>query len=63
MRSLAEMIASRLPDSRTGLPADLAAAMLAESQLGLLHHWLTGREAVKPEGIAEALVAAAQSLP
>lgn len=63
MRSLAEMIASRLPDSRTGLPADLAAAMLAESQLGLLLHWLTGHDPVKPDSIAEALVVAAQTLP
>lgn len=55
VRALAEMIAPHLP--ALILPADLAAAQLAEGQLALLHHWLTGREAVKPERIADALVA------
>ena len=55
VRGLAEMIAPHLP--ALTLPTDLAAAQLAEGQLGLLHHWLTGRDAVKPEQIADALIA------
>lgn len=62
VRSLAEMIEANLPKGdAVPIPAGLAAAMLAESQLGLLWHWLTGRDAVAPERIAAALLASGRA--
>jgi AcrR family transcriptional regulator len=62
VRCLAEMIEGNLTlSARAPLPATLVAAMLAESQLGLLLHWLTGRDAVKPEEVAAALTASSRA--
>jgi AcrR family transcriptional regulator len=61
VRCLAEMIEANLPKGDSPIPAGLAAAMLAESQLGLLWHWLSGRDAVAPERIAAALVASGRA--
>ncbi len=41
---------------RAGPPLSLMALQLAESQIGLVAHWLTGRFHVGPAIVAEALV-------
>jgi AcrR family transcriptional regulator len=43
--------------ARSQLPTSLMALQLAESQIGLVAHWLSGRFHVGPNVVAEALVA------
>jgi AcrR family transcriptional regulator len=63
VRTLAEQIAPRLPDARTLLvPAPLAAAEIAEAQLGLINAWITGRRPCAAEDMAAALAASARAL-
>jgi AcrR family transcriptional regulator len=61
VRSLTEAVEANLPPGAGTLPGGLVAAMIAESQLGLLLHWVIGRDAVGPEEIAAALVASARA--
>jgi AcrR family transcriptional regulator len=57
VRTLARMIEPRLPRSaRTTLPAGLIALLVAESQLALITHWLTGKFALQPEAVATMLI-------
>ena len=63
VRTLADQIAPRLPDARTLLiPAPLAAAQIAEAQLGLIHAWITGRSACAAADMATALAASARAV-
>jgi len=62
VKSLAALIETRLSAIRRGtasrlsLPRSLTALMIAESQIALVTHWLTGRFASKSETIAAALI-------
>jgi AcrR family transcriptional regulator len=47
---------SRAGRGRSRMPRSLLALMIAEMQIALIVHWLTGAVAVKSEVIAEALV-------
>ena len=49
-------LGSRAGRGRTRMPRSLLALTIAEMQIGLIVHWLTGAVAVKSEVIAEALV-------
>lgn len=63
VRTLADQIATRLPDARTlSIPAPLAAAQIAEAQLGLIGAWISGRSACSAGDMAEALAASAQAI-
>jgi AcrR family transcriptional regulator len=64
VRHLAGLIEQHLPGtarseraSRLQLPRSLMALQLAETQIGLIAHWLTGRFNVRPDIVAETLVA------
>jgi AcrR family transcriptional regulator len=63
VKSLAAVIEPRLPPAaRTGsmrplIPRSLVALTVAEMQIGLITHWLTGRLSLKSEVIAVALIA------
>ena len=64
---LAQMIEPRIATvarhahARPVLPVPLIALQLAEAQIGLLTHWLTGKTAAKPEAIAQALIASTRA--
>ena len=63
VRTLAEQIGPRLPDARTLLVATpLAAAQLAEAQLGLINAWITGRSFCAADDMANALAATTRAL-
>lgn len=63
VRTLARMIERRLPRSgRARLPAGLTALVVAESQIALVAHWLTGRFAVQPEAVAAMLITNTRTL-
>lgn len=63
VRSLAALIEPRLTAAaRTGgmralIPRSLVALTIAEMQIALVTHWLTGRFSLKPEVVAVALIA------
>jgi AcrR family transcriptional regulator len=52
----------RLTHARPHLPLPLTALQLAEAQIGLIANWLTGKPALKPDAIAEAMIASTQGL-
>ena len=57
VRTLARMIESRLPrNPRATLPAGLIALLVAESQIALITHWLTGKFSLQPEVVAAMLI-------
>ena len=63
VRTLADQITPRLPDARTLLiPAPLAAAQIAEAQLGLINAWITGHRACAAEDMATALAASSRGM-
>lgn len=68
VRCLAEMIVPRLSAvsrnarGRPILPLPLIATQIAEAQIALVTHWLTGNIAVKPEAVAEALIGTTQAM-
>jgi len=55
-RLLASMVAERLAGAPLRLPAELAAAQLAEAALAPLRAWMRGEAAAKPAAVAESLV-------
>jgi AcrR family transcriptional regulator len=63
VKSLAALIEPRLPlPARTGglrplIPRSLAAIMIAEMQISLITHWLTGRYTLSAESVAQMLIA------
>jgi AcrR family transcriptional regulator len=62
-RTLAGQIAPRLPDARTLLiPAPLAAAQVAEAQLGVIGAWLSGHSPCPAVDMAAALAAASRAI-
>lgn len=63
VRTLADQIAPRLPDARTLLiPAPLAAAQVAEAQLGVIGAWLSGHSTCPALDMATALAAASRAI-
>ena len=63
VRTLARMIERRLPRSaRAKLPAGLIALVVAESQIALIAHWLTGNFSVQPEVLAAMLITNTRTL-
>ena len=65
--SLAELIEPRLARTRTPaaqarIPRSLAALVLAETQIALVTHWLSGSAAVKAEAVADQLIGATRAL-
>jgi AcrR family transcriptional regulator len=67
VRSLAALIEPQLPRARgvavqAHLPTSLAALVVAEMQIALITHWLTGNAAVKSEIVAAQLVTATHAL-
>ena len=63
VRTLADQLAPRLPDPRTlVIPAPLAAAQIAEAQLGLIHAWITGRSACAPAAMAAAMASTSRAI-
>jgi len=63
VRTLARMIERRLPRSaRAKLPAGLIALVVAESQIALIAHWLTGKFSVQPEVVAAMLITNTRTL-
>ena len=63
VRTLARIIERRLPRSaRTKLPAGLVALLVAESQIALIAHWLSGRFSVPPETVAATLITNTRTL-
>jgi AcrR family transcriptional regulator len=67
VRCLAEMIEPRLAlvvrhtRARPALPLPLIALQIAEAQIGLIVGWITGKPGVKPDAVAEALIAATRA--
>lgn len=65
-RVTAKLIEPRLEKLTRGarplLPLPLAALQIAEAQLGLIVGWLTGRSAVNPRDMAEALIRTTHAL-
>ena len=59
VRTLARLIAARQP---RGARSELKSLVVAEMQLALLSHWLTGRFSVQPEAVAAMLIANTQAL-
>ena len=65
---LAGMIEPRLAKvarqarANPALPLALIATQIAEAQIALITHWLTGRAQIKPPVLAEALIAATRAL-
>jgi AcrR family transcriptional regulator len=61
VKSLAALIeprlAARTGGSRSDVPRSLVALMIAEMQIALITHWLSGRSTLKAELIAATLVA------
>ena len=55
-------LANLLRDARPLTPVPLAALQIAETQLGLIVGWLTGRSAMKPIDLATALVRTTHAL-
>jgi AcrR family transcriptional regulator len=55
-RLLAAMVAERLGDAPLSLPAELAAAQLAEAALAPLRAWVRGEAPAKPAAMAETLI-------
>jgi AcrR family transcriptional regulator len=68
VKSLAALIEPRLTRAaRTGgmrlrIPRSLVALTVAEMQIALITHWLTGGFSLKPEVIAEALIASTRTM-
>jgi len=63
VRTLARMIERRLPRSaRPKLPAGLIALVVAESQIALIAHWLTGKFSVQPDAVAAMLITNTRAL-
>jgi hypothetical protein len=67
VRSLASLIEPQLPRARGAavqarLPNSLAALVVAEMQIALITHWLTGNAAVKVDIVAAQLVTATHAL-
>jgi AcrR family transcriptional regulator len=65
--SLAALIEPRLPRSRqasvpTRIPRALAALVVAEMQISLVTHWLTGCASVQAEDVAEQLICGTRAL-
>ncbi len=65
--SLAALIEPRLPRLRTSalqerIPRPLAALVVAEMQIALVTHWLTGYPGIKAEVVAEQLVGGTRAL-
>jgi AcrR family transcriptional regulator len=62
VKSLAALIEPRLTragtggKTRTGVPRSLVALMIAEMQIALIAHWLSGRYSLKSEPIAATLI-------
>ncbi len=65
VKCLGEMIEPRLAAAarraRPVLPLKLIALQIAEAQIALVAHWLLSAAAVKPEAVAEALIAQTQA--
>jgi AcrR family transcriptional regulator len=55
-------LAKLVRDARPLIPLPLAALQIAETQLGLIIGWLTGRNAAKPIELAKALVRTTHAL-
>jgi AcrR family transcriptional regulator len=68
VKSLASLIEPRLPrgehrrDVTPLVPRSLTALMVAEMQIALISHWLTGKVWVKSEVVAAALLASTHAL-
>lgn len=65
--SLAALIEPRLTRTRAAggparIPRSLAALVLAETQIALITHWLSGSAAVKAEAVADQLLGATRAL-
>jgi AcrR family transcriptional regulator len=52
----------RLTQARPHLPLQLTALQLAEAQIALIASWLTEKPALKPENVAEAMIASTNGL-
>ena len=62
IRHLAALLETKLAGrGRPELPLRLVALHLAELQIGLVVHWLSGRASVRPAAIAEALLASTRA--
>jgi AcrR family transcriptional regulator len=53
---------ARRARARPLLPLPLAAVQVAEMQLALVLHWLAGKDAARPEAVAEAIVASTRAI-
>lgn len=63
VRTLADQVRPRLPDARTlRVPGPLAAAQIAEAQLGLINAWITSHCACTAEDMATGLSASARAI-
>jgi AcrR family transcriptional regulator len=68
VKSLAALIEPRLAIAsasggmRMHIPRSLVALMIAEMQIALITHWLTGRSPLKSEGIAATFVASTRAM-
>jgi AcrR family transcriptional regulator len=63
VRSLARLIEPRLPRGvRSMIPPALIALLVAEQQIALLTHWLTGKFVLKPEVVAAMLITNTRTL-
>lgn len=67
VKCLAELIeprlakVARLARTQPVLPLPLIALQLAESQIGLITHWLLGKSAARAEAMAEALISSTRA--
>ena len=66
VKSLAALIEPRLPRTVRGMrqlvPRSLVALQVAEMQIALITHWLSGRYSLKSEVVAEMLIANTRAL-
>jgi AcrR family transcriptional regulator len=68
VKSLAAVIEPRLPPparaagTRSLIPRSLAAIMIAEMQISLITHWLTGKHTLSTESVARILIANTRAL-
>jgi AcrR family transcriptional regulator len=63
VKALARAIEPLLPRSpRAEIPASLVALLVAELQIALVTHWLTGKFALQPEVVARVLIANTRTL-
>jgi AcrR family transcriptional regulator len=64
VRTLARLIEARLNETRRpgGARCGMKALLVAELQIALLTHWLTGKFSLQPEAVAAMLIANTQAL-